>query len=83
MAAIITIVSLFILTPLLMVIAIKSDSVTGKVITITLTTVAHVTFWVVFGQYAENNSVFAFAGMYEFGAIVGVLYILADAIDLV
>lgn len=82
MVAIIAIVSAFILAPLLMVIAIKSSSTTGKVITITLTTIVHVTFWVVFGQYAENNSVFAFAGMYEFASIVGVLYIVCDTLDL-
>lgn len=83
MVAIIALVSAFILAPLLMVIAIKSDSAIGKIIAITLTVVCHVIFWTVFGQYAENNSVFAFAGMYEFATIIGVLYILADTIDLV
>lgn len=83
MAAIITLVSLFILTPLSLAMAIAKDSDIAKIITIIVTVICHVTFWTIFGQYAENNSVFAFAGMYEFATIIGVLYILADTIDLV
>ena len=82
MVAIIVLVSAFILTPLLMVIAIKSDSVTGKVITITLTTIVHVTFWVVFKESLESyETIFTFAGLYEIIALAGVYYIVYDALS--
>lgn len=82
MVAIIAIVSAFILAPLLMVIAIKSDSTTGKVITITLTTIVHVTFWVVFKESLESyETIFTFAGLYEIIALAGAYYIVYDALS--
>lgn len=82
MVAIIVLVSAFILTPLLMVIAIKSDSVTGKVITITLTTIVHVTFWTVFKESLESyETIFTFAGLYEIIALAGAYYIVYDALS--
>ena len=77
----IALISMFILAPLLMVFAISRDSVTGKVITITLTTVVHVTFWVVFRESLESyETVFTFAGLYEIIALAGVYYIVYDAL---
>ena len=77
----IAVISMFILAPLLMVFAISRDSVTGKVITITLTTIFHVTFWVVFRESLESyETVFTFAGLYEIIALAGVCYIVYDAL---
>ena len=79
---IVAIISLFIVGPLPMVFAIKSDSVTVKVITITLTTIVHVTFWVVFKESLESyETIFTFAGLYEIIALAGAYYIVYDALS--
>lgn len=81
MAAIVTLISLFILAPLTMVFAIANDSNLGKVAAIILTVVIHVTFWVVFRESLESyETVFTFAGLYEIIALAGVYYIVYDAL---
>ena len=81
-ALIIVLISLFILTPLGVVLAVINDSALGIIAGVVLTTITHVAFWVMFGEGFEENGIFAFAGMYEFGTIVGILGIAWNALDL-
>ena len=76
----ILLVSLFILTPLGVVLAVINDSGFGTIAGIIATTIVHTTFWVMFGSYAESSGVFALAGIYECGTVVGVLSVAWSAL---
>ena len=78
----IVVISLFILAPLSMAIAIACDNNIAKVVVIVVTIVCHVTFWVTLGQYGDSET-FCFAGLYEIGTIAGVYYIVCDALNFV
>lgn len=82
MAAIVTLISAFILAPLGMALAISSNSKSAKVITIILTVVIHVAFWVTLRESLESYEIiFTFAGLYETVPLVGVYYIICEIID--
>ena len=78
----ILVISLFILTPLSVVLAVVNDSGIGVVAGIIVTVFTHVIFWVMFGELMEDYEVFSMAGIYEFGTVVGVLGIAWNALDI-
>ena len=80
-AFIVVIISLFVIGPLPMVLAIANDNDIAKAASVVIAVVCHVIFWVTLGQYGDRE-VFCFAGLYEFASIVGVFYIVCDTLDL-
>ena len=82
MAAIVTLISAFILAPLGMTLAISSNSKSAKVITIIITVVIHVAFWVTFKDDLESYEVvFTFAGLYETVPLAGAYYIICEIVN--
>ena len=82
MAAIVTLISAFILAPLGMALAISSNSKSAKVITIIITVVIHVAFWVTFKDDLESYEVvFTFAGLYETVPLAGAYYIICEIVN--
>ena len=80
----ILLVSLFILTPLGVVLAVINDSGFGTIAGIIATTIVHTTFWVTFGQYvaAGYHEIFSLAIIYEFVTICGTLAAVIEGLEL-
>ena len=75
-------VSLFILAPLSIALAFAKDSGIGIIVSIIVTVIVHVTFWVMFESYVEDHGGFALAGIYECATICGALAVVIEALEL-
>lgn len=72
----IVLISMFIFTPLTMIIVIAKHNDVAKMVTIAVTIVTHVTFWYSFQSVVEKYTIFAVASIYEMVTIVAILYII-------
>lgn len=84
MVAMIVLVSMFILAPLSIVLALANNSSVILIVSIIVTTIVHTTFWVTFGQYVAggDRNIFSLAIIYEFVTICGALAAVIEGLEL-
>ncbi len=80
----VVLISMFILAPLSIMLAVAKDNVIILIVSTIVTTIVHTTFWVTFGQYvaAGDREIFSLAIIYEFVTICGTLAAVIEGLEL-
>jgi len=80
----ITLVSLYVLAPMMTALATAKRNNVGMVVGVVAIVIFSVSFWMFFGPYANSSTtLFAFAAMWQVFGSVGVICKVADELDII